>query len=165
MASEDMELTSQVSYVGMSQTAASPATKSRVADLDDDVGRLFDLRDRSLLNLNLERPLENDCLHGVFAHGVGVGRTTVMLCGELSVVLRILSKLLRNEKRRAAAEMLGSYIIRPLHSAPQQPRLLQLRRSRAIVRGEKPSVSVAGFRIGEPRCHHAVTLVPDGRKL
>lgn len=82
-----MELTALVSNVCTSRVTASPATKSCVADLDDDVGRLFDLGNRSLLNLNLERALEDDCLHGVFAHGVGVGYTTVMLYGELSVVL------------------------------------------------------------------------------
>lgn len=45
-----------------------PATKSCISYFNNDIARFLDLRNWTLLDLDLQRSVEDDCLHSVFAH-------------------------------------------------------------------------------------------------
>lgn len=54
-----------------------PAAKSRIFHFDNDIRRIDDLRDRSILNHYLQSPLEHNSFHRIFQHFVSVPQNTV----------------------------------------------------------------------------------------
>lgn len=67
-------------FIGIECLSNTPPAESSVRDLDDDILRVLDFRDRTLFNVNLVRALEDDGAHGIFrGHG---GYYSLQLCPE-----------------------------------------------------------------------------------
>lgn len=81
MTTENVQFTVHFSWtVGDPDRNSSPSAQSGVSNLDDNVAGLFNFRDRSLLDLDLERSFEDDSLHRILTHDE--------LCYQLAAKLR-----------------------------------------------------------------------------